>query len=316
MPDPNEKITIGREELAEPERITIHRDELPTDLSPPPVRQAAVAAILLDDPPRSPSLPAVAWIAVTLVPFANAWIWWRYAPAGPPARNLCRAAACLLGVASLLLCVSAVLYVAWPRPDWIEQAASRADRGVVLIESQPDSMGTGFVIASDGDEHLILTNRHVIADPEKCRVASRVGPTVPARVVGYPKDDEVDLALLLVRIRGLRPVGPIADFRDVNVGEPVVAIGHPLGLDYTVTSGIVSAKRGGQELQTSAAISPGNSGGPLINKHGHVLGVNTRTIDPTEGQSLSFAIRADVVLNASAWKFEHDVARLVKRIER
>lgn len=317
MHDPQEKITIRPEELGEPpsNRITIQASELPADVTPRPRTETPLEAILVDDAPAQSVLPPIAWVGLTLVPLLNAWIWWRYAPDEAPQRDWYRAIAFLLGGGSLIAGVVVALYLFWPRQDWIERAASRADRSVVLIHSKPDSLGTGFVVASDGGRHLILTNRHVVTDAGQCVVSTRMGSSVPAQVVGYPKDEAVDLALLVAEAPGLRPMGSIASYSDVRVGEAVVAIGHPLGLDYTVTSGIISAKRGG-ELQTSAPISPGNSGGPLIDKNGDVVGVNTRTVDPAEGQSLSFAVRADVVLNAGAWRFEQDVDDLLASIER
>lgn len=300
MPDSHEKITIRSEDLAAPaaDRITIGASELPS-VAPPPRRVAPVGP-----PPIEPLPPAPA-------------------PARPrSARPLLLVVLILLALLSLALILGGgaiAAYLLWPRPeasDWIEEIAGRADRSVVRIEALPDSFGTGFVIASDGDEQLILTNRHVVADSQGCVVSSRLGIVKRAQVVGFPEDEDVDLALLSVKTRWLEAIWPIGRFRDAHVGEAVVAIGHPLGLDYTVTSGIVSAKRSGMELQTSAPISPGNSGGPLINRQGRVLGVNTRTVDPTAGQSLSFATRADFVLDAGAWRFERDVDSLLAKIPR
>jgi S1-C subfamily serine protease len=140
--------------------------------------------------------------------------------------------------------------------------------------------------------------------------------SVTGQVVGLPQDGEIDLALLEVVGSGLRPLGRIAPFGDIRTGERVVAIGHPLGLDYTITDGIVSAKRSGLLLQTSAAINPGNSGGPLVNRSGHVVGVNTMTVDPEAGHGLGFAVRADLVLSDQAWTFSRDVRALLQRIAR
>mgnify|MGYP002624120057 CR=1 FL=1 len=318
MQDSHDKITIRREELVEPpprRPITIQASDLPNDAPPPVPQEPALDAILVEHP-RQPKMPAAAWIGLALVPVLNVWAFWHYAPADPNKRNLCRAAACLLAVGQLFIVGFAVAYLAWPRPDWIEQAASRADRAVVRIEARPDSMGTGFVISSIEDEHLLLISLHVVGTSRRCRVTSRLGRSARAKVVGYPKDDEVDLALVLVETHGLETMGRIGRFRDVRVGQAAVAIGHPLGLDYTVTSGIVSAKRDGRELQTSAPISPGNSGGPLIDRSGRVIGVNTRIIDPAAGQSLAFATRADLVLDADAWDFHQDIDDLLSRIPR
>ncbi len=198
----------------------------------------------------------------------------------------------------------------------MEGVALRTHRSVVRVESGEEAMGTAFVIASDGDQHLLMTNQHVIVDPTLIRIVLRSGKTLSGKVVGRTKSIDIDLALLIVNTDDLRPLGPIRNFDDVRVGEAVVAIGHPLGLDYTVTNGIISAKRGALELQTTAAISPGNSGGPLIDQDGRILGVNTKTVDPSEAQSLGFAVRADLVFEPSAWSFSSDVSNLIGRIGR
>lgn len=313
MHDSHEKITIRHENILVPPpvRITIGPSDLPVDET----RSASDEAVTIDAPPAL-AWPILAWIGLAVVPVLNVWAFWHFAPADPARRNLCRAFACLLGVVQLFIVGFAGVYFALPQPNWIELAASRADRAVVLIQSEPDSMGTGFVVASLEDEHLILTNHHVVGDSRRCIVTTRRGRSITAKVVGLPQDEEVDLALLLVKTQGLQPMGPIGLFRDVRVGEAAVAIGHPLGLDYTVTSGIVSAKRDGRELQTSTPISPGNSGGPLIDQAGRVIGVNTRIIDPAAGQSLAFATRADLVLHDDAWRFKQDVSELLSRIPR
>jgi serine protease Do len=175
-------------------------------------------------------------------------------------------------------------------------------------------VGTGFVVASHGSEHLVLTNRHVVGETTHVRALLRSGAAVEGTVVGYPRNDDVDLAILRINAPGLRPLGPIVAFSSVRPGMDVAAIGHPLGLDYTITNGIVSAKRDGLLVQTSAAISPGNSGGPLVRRDGGVVGVNTMVVMPEYGQSLGFAIRADYVLDRSRWHFVSDVTELLERV--
>jgi S1-C subfamily serine protease len=257
------------------------------------------------------------WLLLaTLVPGLNAWVWWRLPVATTTNRRLCRAAAIVSCVLSLLIPIGVVALLLSPSPDWIEATAIRSERGVVLIAFE-DSLGTGIVVASRGDQHLVLTNKHVVSGhTSPPDVFSRVAGKFPGAVVGTAKDDEVDLAMLLVEADGLRPLGRIASFDEVRVGERVVAVGHPQGLDYTITEGIVSAKRWDTHVQTSAAISPGNSGGPLINQQGAVVGVNTWMVKEDVAQSLGFAIRADLVLDSAQWTFTQDVAELLDRIPR
>ena len=137
--------------------------------------------------------------------------------------------------------------------------------------------GTGFVVSEDG---LILTNNHVVDDATSVTVQFGGGQEYDAEVVGT--DPSTDLALLRIDATGLTPV-KFADSEGVRVGEWVVAVGNPFGLESTITAGIVSAvgrTRVGiaayeDFIQTDAAVNPGNSGGPLVNLHGEVIGVNT-----------------------------------------
>jgi putative serine protease PepD len=146
--------------------------------------------------------------------------------------------------------------------------------------------GSGFVLDNDG---FIVTNNHVVADAGSSGVTVSFadGKTAKARVVG--KSGSYDLAVLKVDVKGLKAL-PLGNSDSVVVGDPVIAIGSPLGLSGTVTSGIVSAKDrpvtagdtgGGSDsayinaIQTDAAINPGNSGGPLVNLDGEVVGVNS-----------------------------------------
>lgn len=209
-----------------------------------------------------------------------------------------------------------------PQANWAEQIASTADRSIVQIRSG-DRLGTGFVIASREQRHLILTNRHVLEAAgrnlkangrlvDSCQVLLRNGAGVPGRLVGLPRDPTLDLALLETSVRGLQPLGKIALFSEVRAGQRVVAVGHPHGLDFTITDGIVSAKRDGLLIQTSAAINPGNSGGPLIDEQLRVIGVNTLTIRHDVAHGLGFAIRADIALDISAWELNDTVLDLMR----
>ena len=105
------------------------------------------------------------------------------------------------------------------------------------------------------------------------------------------------MALLVIEAAELKPLGRIASYGSVHPGLEVAAVGHPMGLDFTITDGIISAKRGGVFLQTSAPISGGNSGGPLVSRDGKVVGVNTMIVKPEVGPSMAFAVRADLVLS-------------------
>ncbi len=144
--------------------------------------------------------------------------------------------------------------------------------------------GSGFVISADG---YVVTNNHVVAEFDKIDVVFIDGTKLPARIVG--RDPATDVALLKVEGGKSLQSLPLGDSDETRIGDWVVAIGNPFGLENTVTAGIVSAKhrRSGQDgprysdfIQTDAAINPGNSGGPLLNLAGEVVGINTMIISP------------------------------------
>jgi serine protease Do len=151
--------------------------------------------------------------------------------------------------------------------------------------SRQQSLGSGLIIASDG---YILTNNHVIEDAEKVVVKlPNEDNEYPAKVIGT--DPQLDIALIKIDAKGL-PIALLGDSDQLEVGEWVVAIGNPFGLDSSVTSGIVSAKERsiGQGpydsfIQTDAKINPGNSGGPLINMRGEVVGINSAIFSESGG---------------------------------
>lgn len=154
-------------------------------------------------------------------------------------------------------------------------------------------MGSGFVVSSDG---LILTNAHVVEGSEQVKVTLKDGKTYPGKVMG--RDPLTDVAVIKIDVMNL-PAVTFADSDNLQPGEWAIAIGNPLGLDNTVTTGIVSATgRSGAQvgvadkrvnfIQTDAAINPGNSGGPLLNAQGQVIGINTAIIQNAQG--LGFAI--------------------------
>ena len=154
------------------------------------------------------------------------------------------------------------------------------------------SMGSGFVINSAG---YIVTNNHVVEDATEILVKVDDGRELPGKVVG--RDPRTDLALLKVDAAGL-PVIPLGDSSELQVGEPVMAIGNPFGLERTVTTGIVSATgrvigQGPYDdfIQTDASINPGNSGGPLINARGQAVGINAAIFSQNGGSvGIGFAI--------------------------
>ncbi len=161
-----------------------------------------------------------------------------------------------------------------------------------------EGQGTGIVVRQDGYN---VTNNHVVAGAEEVRVRLDGGREYEAQVVGA--DSESDLAVLKIDAGGLDPV-ELGDSDHLEVGEWVIAVGSPFGLERTVTAGIVSATgRSGMGLatyedfiQTDAAINPGNSGGPLVDLHGLVVGVNTAISTRTGGfMGVGFAIPAGTV---------------------
>ena len=153
--------------------------------------------------------------------------------------------------------------------------------------------GSGFVVSSDG---LILTNAHVVDRSDEVNVTLKDGRTYEGKVMGT--DPLTDVAVIKIEAEDL-PAVTFADSEELQPGEWAIAIGNPLGLDNTVTTGIVSATgRSSAQvgiadkrvsfIQTDAAINPGNSGGPLLNAQGEVIGINTAIIQNAQG--LGFAI--------------------------
>ncbi len=166
-------------------------------------------------------------------------------------------------------------------------------------EYQTHSLGSGFIISSDG---YILTNAHVVDGADEVLVKLTDKRQFKAKIIGA--DRRTDVALLKIKATGL-PVANLGDPNKLQVGEWVAAIGSPYGFDNSVTAGIVSAK--GRSLpgdsfvsfiQTDAAVNPGNSGGPLFNLRGEVVGINSQIYSRTGGyMGLSFAIPIDEAMN-------------------
>ena len=155
--------------------------------------------------------------------------------------------------------------------------------------------GSGFLVSPDG---VILTNAHVVRDAQEVTVKLQDRREYRARVLGA--DPKTDVAVLKIDAKNL-PVVPIGKSSDLKVGEWVLAIGSPFGLESTVTAGVVSAKGRSLDessvpfIQTDVAVNPGNSGGPLFNTRGEVIGINSQIYSQTGGyQGLSFAIPIDL----------------------
>ena len=169
-------------------------------------------------------------------------------------------------------------------------------------ESQPfKGQGSGFIVSTDG---LILTNAHVVKDAREVTVRLADRREFAAQVLG--SDAATDIAVLRIAAKGL-PTVHLGDPKQLQVGDPVLAIGAPYGLTQTATAGIVSAT--GRALpgdgavpfiQTDAAVNPGNSGGPLFDAAGNVVGINAQIYSRTGGfQGVSFAIPVDVAMRVS-----------------
>jgi S1-C subfamily serine protease len=167
--------------------------------------------------------------------------------------------------------------------------------------------GSAFVIARDG---YALTNSHVAGGASAIEVSLPDGRQFDAQLVG--DDPDTDLAVIRIEAPDL-PFARMGSSAATRVGEIAIAIGSPLGFTHTVTSGIVSATGRSMTgyngrlvddvIQTDAALNPGNSGGPLVNSRGEVIGVNTATIRPAQG--LCFAVASDTANLVAGWLIRH-----------
>jgi len=166
-------------------------------------------------------------------------------------------------------------------------------------EEQPRGVGSGFILSGDG---FIMTNAHVVEDADELIVTLPDKREFKAKVVGA--DKRTDVAVVKIDATGL-PAVRIGDVSRLKVGEWVMAIGSPFGLENTVTAGIVSAKQRDTGdylpfIQTDVAINPGNSGGPLINMRGEVVGINSQIYSRSGGfMGISFSIPIDEAIRVS-----------------
>jgi len=176
-----------------------------------------------------------------------------------------------------------------PYNDFFDDFFDRFFQGQPQAPRKERSLGSGFIISGDG---YILTNDHVVEGADEVKVKLSDGRTFTAAIKGL--DAKLDLALLKIDAGENLPVARLGDSKELQVGEWVMAIGNPFGLEQTVTVGIVSAKgrvigAGPYDdfIQTDASINPGNSGGPLFNSSGDVVGINTAIV--AGGQGIGFA---------------------------
>jgi len=166
-------------------------------------------------------------------------------------------------------------------------------------EEQPTGLGSGFILSSDG---YVMTNAHVVEGADEVMVTLTDKREFKAKIIGY--DKRSDVAVVKIDATGL-PAVKIGDVSRLRVGEWVMAIGSPFGLENTVTAGIVSAKQRDTGdylpfIQTDVAINPGNSGGPLINLRGEVVGINSQIYSRSGGfMGISFSIPIDEAIRVS-----------------
>jgi len=182
----------------------------------------------------------------------------------------------------------------------------------VLKGNKPAGVGSGLVVASDG---LILTNSHVVSGAGAIKVSMADGQKSDARVIG--EDPHSDIAVLRTDVHLAAPSLSFFDSKSIHKGQLAIAIGNPLGFEQTVTAGVVSAIGRSMRsqtgsliddvIQTDAALNPGNSGCPLVDSRGRVIGINTAVIRGAQG--ICFSVAANTALYVLAQVLQHGRVR-------
>jgi S1-C subfamily serine protease len=184
----------------------------------------------------------------------------------------------------------------------ITSVESRRDRMTLNVTEIPQGTGSGFIWDQDGH---IVTNFHVVQMGNRARVTLNDGTTYPAKIVGTAPDKDIAVVKIVASPSKLLPL-PIGKSAELLVGQKVMAIGNPFGLDQTLTTGVISGL--GREIksvtqrsifdviQTDASINPGNSGGPLLDSAGRLIGINTAIYSPSGANAgIGFAVPVDTV---------------------
>lgn len=182
-----------------------------------------------------------------------------------------------------IICVVAVLLALPLSASAIEFKAEEKYNSVFVVTSG-NALGSGFAVG----ENCIITNAHVLDNPNNIMLSTYAGETHTTYLVGY--DQDKDIAVLGVKDARFTPL-TVADYKSLNTGDDVYAIGAPKSMAYTLTKGVISAKEREigkyKYIQTDAAINEGNSGGPLLNDEGNVIGINTLKMSDSEGIGLA-----------------------------
>ena len=178
-------------------------------------------------------------------------------------------------------------------------------KSVVTIKTNL-GQGSGFIVDEEG---YVVTNYHVISGITNAGIFTYEGSLYQVKLVDY--DSTIDIAILKMVTSDIFDALEFGDSNDIDVGQRVIAVGNPAGLDFSVTEGIISAtnrkgSNGVEYIQTDVPINPGNSGGPLIDSGGEVIGVNTWKISGLEG--IGFAIAANEVDNIISGAIAEDKA--------
>jgi serine protease Do len=174
----------------------------------------------------------------------------------------------------------------------------RGERGTLQPSLPAASLGSGFII--DAENGYIITNNHVVKNADEIRITLHDDSTIPAKIVG--RDEKIDIAVLQIDTKKTLHAVKFGNSDEKRVGDWIVAIGNPFGLGGTVTSGIISARQRDinsgpydDYLQTDASINRGNSGGPMFDLDGNVIGINTAIFSPTGGSvGIGFAIPSNL----------------------